>query len=152
MYSWLVVLHLVGLLVFVAAHGVSIWAAFRVRNERDPQLVLSHLTSSKQAVGGVYVGLLLLGIGGLGAAGSAGILLAPWVVASYVVLAITLVLMWTLATPYYIRLRELAGEGDKPADAAELALALRSRRPDILAAVGGAGLLVLTWLMVVKPG
>jgi hypothetical protein len=151
-YSWLVFIHLVGLIVFSAAHGVSILAAFRARSEPDPRLVLAHLAGSKVAVLGAYVGLLLLLAGGLGAAWSAGLLLAPWVVASYGVLLAVLVVMWVVATPYYIRLRGLAGDGDAPPDPAALAVALQSRRPELLASVGGLGLLVLTWLMVFKPG
>jgi uncharacterized membrane protein len=138
--------------VFAVAHGVSMAAAFRVRSlAGEPGLVATHLHTSKLATGGVYIGLVLLGVGGLGAAWSAGLLLAPWVVASYAVLAVTLVVMWAVATPYYIRLRELAGADGAPADGEALADALRSRRPEVLALVGGVGLLVLTWLMVLKP-
>ena len=33
----------------------------------------------------------------------------------------------------------------------ELAARLRSRRPELLAAIGGGGLLIVIWLMMVKP-
>jgi hypothetical protein len=151
MYSWLVFIHLVGLVLFAIAHGVSVYAAFTVRADRDPRMVASHLAGSKIAVGPMYVGLLLLGIGGLGAAWSAGILLAPWVIASYVVLLVVLGTMYAVATPYYIRIRELVGDG-ATVDQGELDAALASRRPEVLASVGAVGLVLLVYLMVIKPG
>jgi hypothetical protein len=151
MYEWSVFVHLVGLVLFAAAHGVSMFVAFRVRAEREPGVVGSLLTVSQWGVGLMYVGLLLLGLGGLAAAWSGGLLLAPWVVASYVALAIVLVVMWSVASPYYKRLRELVAEGGATVDRGALAGALDSRRPEVLAVVGFVGLGVLIWLMVLKP-
>jgi Predicted integral membrane protein (DUF2269) len=151
MYSWLVFVHLVGLVVFAIAHGASAFVAFRVRGEREPALIAALLGLSQIAVGGLYVGLVLLGIGGLGAAWQGGLLTAPWVVWSYVALAVVLVVMWAVASPYYGNLRKLAADPAAGSDG-RLAQALDSRRPEALLVVGGAGLLVLVWLMVLKPG
>jgi hypothetical protein len=155
MYTWLVVLHLVGLLVFVAAHGVSGWIAFRVRGERDRRIIEALLGMSLMAARAAYVGLLLLGLGGLGAAWDAGLLLAPWVVWSYIVVVIVLVAMYAVASPYYMGIRQQLepkpGKGEPISDA-DLVARLDSRRPEILLTVGGVGLLVLVWLMVAKPG
>ena len=79
MYSWLVVLHLVGLAVFLVAHGVSMWVAFRIRGEPNRDLVAALLGMSARGSQAMYLGLVLLGIGGLGAAASAGWLTAGWV-------------------------------------------------------------------------
>lgn len=152
MYQALVFLHLVGVVVFAIAHGVSMFAAFRVRGERDPKVIAAILGLSKLALGTLYLGLLLLGIGGLGAAWSAGALLAPWAIASYVVLVIVLGAMYALATPYYVKVRELVGDGTAEVNPAELERMLATRRPETLVAVGGVGLLVLVWLMVFRPG
>ena len=149
MYSWLVFVHLVGLVVFAIGHGVSVFVAFRARSERDPKVIATLLDMSKNAVGALYLGLLLLAIGGLGAAWQGGLLTAPWVVASYVVLGVVLVVMWSVATPYYVKVREMAK--DAAAGDGRLAAALDTRRPEILLGVGGVGLLVLVWLMVLKP-
>lgn len=151
MYQWLAFLHLVGVLVFVAAHGVSMFVAFRIRSERDPAVVASHLSVSQLATRIAYIGLVLLGVGGLGAAGSGGMLVEPWAIASYVVLGLVLVAMYAVATPYYIKVRQLVGEGGGSADRDALATMLDSRRPEVLLAVGGLGLLVLFWLMVFRP-
>jgi len=151
MYSWLVFVHLVGLVVFAIAHGVSGFVAFRVRAERDPDVIAALLGISQMAVGGLYVGLLLLGIGGLGAAWQGGLLTAPWVVASYVAVGAVLIVMWSVASPYYGKVRELMNDTAAGSDG-RLAAALDSRRPEVLLTVGGVGLLVLVWLMVLKPG
>ena len=103
----------------------------------------------------LYVGLLVLGIGGLGAAAQVGWLTAPWVVASYVVVVVVLVLMWAIAGSYYYALRDgLEGTPKVPRlDDEALAARLRSsRRPEILAVIGGTGLVILIALMTVRPG
>jgi hypothetical protein len=151
MYTGLVFVHLVGLVVFAVAHGVSVFAAFRARRERDARVIGTLLDVSKNAVGGLYIGLVLLGIGGLGAAWQGNLLTAPWIVGSYVALAVVLVVMWSVATPYYVKIRELATDPAAGADG-RLTEALDSRRPEVLLAVGGIGLLVLVYLMVLKPG
>jgi asparagine N-glycosylation enzyme membrane subunit Stt3 len=103
----------------------------------------------------MYLGLLLLGIGGLGAAASAGILLAPWVIASYVVVVVTLLAIWAIGAGFYYPLREgLEGTEMTPRlDDAELRARLAgSGRPEALASVGLVSLTVLVWLMTINPG
>jgi uncharacterized membrane protein len=152
MYQALVFIHLVGVVIMAVAHGVSIFAAFRVRRETDPRVVAAILGMSKSAVLLLYVGFLLLAVGGFGAAWQSGVLLAPWAIASYVVLIGVISVMYGVATGYYVRLRTLAsGDGAEPVDVAALQAALVTRRPELLAVVGASGLLVLLWLMVVRP-
>ena len=152
MYQALVLIHIVGVVVMAVAHGVSIFAAFRVRRETDPRIVAAVLGMSKSAVMVLYIGFLLLAIGGFGAAWQAGTLLAPWAIASYVVLVVVVSVMYAVATPYYVRVRELAsGTGEDVVDASAMQAALDTRRPEILAIVGTTGLLILLWLMVVRP-
>lgn len=153
MYQALVFVHLVGVVVMAVAHGVSIFAAFRVRGESDPGIVAAVLGMSKTAVLLLYVGFLLMAVGGFGAAWQAGVLLAPWTIASYVVLVVVIAVMYTVATPFYVRVREMASgqaTGGAP-DAEAMQAALATRRPEILAAVGGIGAIVLLWLMVARP-
>ncbi|HEY3522313.1 MAG TPA: hypothetical protein VGK63_01305, partial [Candidatus Limnocylindrales bacterium] len=80
LYPWLVFVHLLGVVGFVAAHGVSMWTAFAIRRARDRDVLIALLGLSKRAVGHTYAGLLLLAIGGLGAAWVSDQLLATWVV------------------------------------------------------------------------
>jgi hypothetical protein len=102
----------------------------------------------------MYLGLLLLGIGGLGAAGSAGLLTAPWIVASYVVLIVVFIAMYALGAGFYYPLREeLDGTDGAPAlDSGAMVTRLQNRRPEALSLLGFGGLAVLIWLMVFKPG
>ena len=155
MYPWLVALHLLGLVVFLLCHAVSMWVAFRVRGEENRDVIAALLGLSARGNQAMYLGLLLLGIGGLGAAASAGLLLAPWVIASYVVVVVTLVAMWAMGAGFYYPLREgLAGTDKTPRlDDAELRARLAgSRRPEALAGVGLGALVLLVWLMTLKPG
>jgi hypothetical protein len=153
-YPWLVFVHLVGLVVFVATHGVSMLVAFRVRRERDRRTIATLLELSGQATQASYLGLIVLGIGGLGAAWVSDQLLRPWVVASYVVVVAVLVGMFSIAPGYYYPLREAisGAKGASPIGDDELVARLRTRRPEALALIGGIGLAVLLWLMVLKPG
>ncbi|MGK2850420.1 MAG: DUF2269 family protein [Candidatus Limnocylindrales bacterium] len=153
MYQALVFLHLLGVVIMAVAHGVSIFAAFRVRGESDPGIVAAVLGMSKTAVMLLYVGFLLMAVGGFGAAWQAGVLLAPWTIASYIVLVLVISVMYVVATPFYVRVRELAsGPGGQAPDVEAMEAALATRRPEVLAFVGGTGAIVLLWLMVVRPG
>jgi Predicted integral membrane protein (DUF2269) len=152
-YQWFVFTHLAGLVLFVLAHGASAFASFQMRTLRDPDVVAGYLTMSAQATRAAYVGLLVLLIGGAGAATVNGFWPQPWVWGSVVVLIAVIVGMYAVGARYYYRLRDLltAKDGTPPIEPEALAAYLDSRVPDILAAIGGLGLLVLVWLMVMKP-
>ena len=154
MYQWFVLAHLVGLVVFVFCHGASAFVAFQIRRMRDPVAIANQLELSQQATRLAYIGLILLLIGGAGAATVNDFWSKSWVWGSVVVLVIVLVAMYVVGARYYYGLRDrLAGKGGTtPIAGDELAAYLDSRVPDILSGIGGLGLLVLVWLMVVKPG
>jgi len=154
MYQWLVFVHLVGLVLFLLMHGVSMWAAFGVRSDPRPETARVLLGLSMRANQAMYLGLLLLIVGGLGAAWNANQLTAGWIVASYVVLIVVIAGMYALGASFYYPLREALlpkDGGPSTIDAAELAQRVANRRPEGLAVVGLGGLLILTWLMVLKP-
>ncbi len=155
-YSWFVFAHLAGLVLFAICHGASAFMAFRIRGERDPAIVASILQTGALSIGPMYVGLLLLIVGGLGAAAGLNLWGEPWVIASIVVFIAVLVLMYAIASPYYMALRkaleERGPDGRPTMEPAALARQLDTRRPEILALVGTVGLLLLVWLMVIKPG
>jgi hypothetical protein len=156
MYPWFVFAHLLGLVVFAICHGASVFMSFRIRAERDPAVVDALLKSGQLSVGPMYIGLVLLGVGGLGAAASANLWGRPYILASIAVFIVVLVVMWSVGSPYYMGLRmtlEARGPDGRPSiEPSELATMLDTRRPDVLAAVGTIGLGLLVWLMVVKPG
>ena len=156
MYQWLVFAHLLGLVIFAICHGASVFMAFRLRGERDPVVVESILKVGQLSVGPMYIGLLLLAVGGLGAAWNQNLWGNTWIIASIAVFIVVLVVMWSIASPYYMGLRkafeERGPDGGPAIDGSVLAGMLETRRPDILAAVGTIGLVLLVWLMVIKPG
>jgi predicted integral membrane protein DUF2269 len=156
LYLWFVVIHLIGLVLFAISHGASAFMSFRLRSERDPVVVDSLLKVGQMGVGPMYIGLLLLTVGGLGAAAGANLWGKTWVIASIVVFIVVLVVMWAVASPYYMGLRkafEERGQDGRPAiEPSALARMLDTRRPEILSLVGTVGLVLLVWLMVIKPG
>ena len=155
MYAWLVLVHLTGLVVFAVGHGVSAIMTFRIRGSRDRALVLELLALSQRSNQLAYLGLLLLLVGGIGAAAQAGLLTRTWVVATAVILVAVIGAMFALAAGFYYPLRRRLGEmrpdGTPALSADELAVALDNRRPDLLAGIGFGGLLVMIALMVLKP-
>ena len=134
----------------------SVFMSFRLRSERDPVVVDALLKVGQLAVGPMYLGLVLLIIGGLGAAAGGNLWGEPWIIASIVVFIVVLVVMWAVGSPYYMGLRksfeERAPDGRPAIEPATLARTLDSRRPDILTLVGTVGLALLVWLMVIQPG
>ena len=158
-YPWIVLLHVVGAFLFAISHGVSGFAAFSIRAaKRDPDRVKALLEVSGYSLGTMYLGLVLLLIGGIWAGISGGHFGRGWIWTAIVVLVVVIVAMYVMASRYYAQVRQAVGlpstldkepsSGSSPADLEAL---LTNRRPEILATIGGVGLLVLLWLMVVKP-
>lgn len=156
LYPWFVFAHLAGLVLFAISHGASAFMAFRLRSAPDVRTAAALLDIGKLSLGPMYIGLVLLIVGGLGAAAGADLWGRPWLIASIAVFIVVLVVMWAVASPYYMGLRkalEDVGPDGQPTITWEaLAGQLDSRRPEILLLVGTIGLLLLVWLMVIKPG
>ena len=153
-YRWWVLLHLLGVAIFLAAHGVSMWVAIRVRSERDRTRIETLLQLSGSSVALMYAGLLVLVIGGV-IAGFAG----RWWSFGWIWLAIGLlvmisVVMMAVASPYYRRIKEavkLRPSGVPRVSDEELDELLQARAPVISAGLGVATLAAIIWLMVWKP-
>ena len=159
MYEWIVLLHIVGAFVFVLSHGASAWMAMLLRGERDRAKISALLELSTASMGGTYVGLLLLLIGGIWAGIYANHFGRGWIWAAVAVLVVVIVVMYAVATPYFVRLRAATGMSvrGKPVDQALVApddelAALAARAPvAVLLTVGLGGLILILWLMVLKP-
>jgi len=160
-YPWIKLLHVAGAFGFVLAHGASALAAVRIRDEREPSRVAALLDLSSASLGLMYVSLLVLLAAGVTAGFIGGFWGEAWIWGAIVVLVIVVVAMYPLGSQHYARVRRAVGQkayGD-PQDAAppaplaadELAALLASPRPFVLAAFGGIGLVIILWLMVVKP-
>ena len=160
MYGFVVLLHVLGAFAFVAAHGVSMIAAFQLRGERDRQRQAQLLGMSGLAVGLMYIGLGTLLVAGIIAGFMGGHWGRAWIWASLVTLVVVIAVMYTVATPFYGRMRAAAGvPGSEqmaaklkpPPSPADLDALVTSNRPLLLALVGGIGLVVIVWLMLAKP-
>jgi hypothetical protein len=159
MYSYIVLLHVVGAFVFALAHGASFAVALRLRGVKSREQAAALLELSQLAIGGLYVGLVLLLIGGVWAGFAGNHWGRLWIWAALGVLIVIIVAMYAIATPYYGRMRVVAGVTTDPKQVArvgevapdELERMTASGRPLTLTAIGAIGLLVILWLMVVKP-
>jgi Predicted integral membrane protein (DUF2269) len=161
LYPWIVLLHVVGAFLFVLGHGASAMAAIRMREERDPARIAALLDLSGASLGMMYGGILVLLIGGVWAAFAGGWWGHLWIWLAIGLLVVITGAMYPLGSQYYGRVRNAVGlkKYNDPKDApaptptapAELDALLSSPRPFQLAAIGGVGLLLILWLMIVKP-
>ena len=161
MYQWIVLVHIVGAFLFVMAHGAAVWSAVQIRRERDPRRITALLDLSGMSLTALYVGLLVLLVGGIWAAIYQDWFRFLWPWAALIVLVAVVILMYVVATPFFKGLRIAIGQRTMglPKDApdptplpdAEIA-ALAARTPvNQLALIGFGGLLIILWLMVLKP-
>jgi hypothetical protein len=160
MYEWVVLLHVIGAFAFVAAHGVSMVAAFQLRAERDRARQAALLEVSGLGIGLMYIGLLLLLAAGILAGFMGGHWGSLWIWVALGTLVVVIAVMYAVATPFYGRMRAAAGVGQSaeraaqykpPAVEADLNALATSSRPIWLALVGGIGLIFIVWLMIAKP-
>jgi hypothetical protein len=153
MHLWVVYAHILGALLFMLAHGASAAVLVVLLSERDPVKVRVLLQLSQLTVGPAYIALLVLIVAGVWAgieiqAFSSGQL---WLWAAVVVLVVVLAGMYSTMSPVYGRVRQVLGDGSTEVNRAELDRALSSRAPLIGAVIGLVGILVILWLMVLKP-
>lgn len=153
-YRWWVFVHLVGVFGFLASHGVSMGVAFRLRKERDPERVAALLEVSSRSITPFYVSFLLLLVGGVVATFVGHLWSFGWIWAAIATLVLVSLLMFLIATPYYKRIRFIAramAEGSEAVTGEQFDAVLRSRRLEIVAAVGVAALGFILYLMLFKP-
>jgi hypothetical protein len=162
MYTALVVLHVLSVFGFLFAHGASAAVMFRVRHERDTARIHALLDLSAGLGGAMAVTALVLFVSGLVAGFMGGWWGRGWIWASLALFVGISVVMSGLGRPYLERVRRAIGvasvedrrkqrEASAPLPAADLGAVLASGRPRLVAVVGLGGLVVITWLMMVKP-
>ena len=161
LYPWIVFIHVAAAFLFVMGHGASMWTSDQIRRERDPARIRALLELSTRSLGLVYTALVTLLVAGIAAGIMGGHFSRGWIWAAIVVLIAIIVLMYALASRYYARVREAVGMRSymmpkdapepTPVSAEELALLVDNRRPDVIGLVGIIGLLIILWLMMLKP-
>lgn len=165
LHTWLVFIHVAGVLGFLIAHGVSAAAALRLRSERDPAAVRTLVDMSRRSMMIMSIGALvwlvagiIAGFTGRGGAGwwTSG---TYWIWASLVLAFVIIGVMTPWGRSWLNRVREAVGIDVKTGqvnpsfqvDPGTLDAAIRSGKPELLAAIGFGGFLIILWLMVFKP-
>ena len=157
---WLKFLHVAAGFAFAMAHGVSAFTTFKLRGERDTARVTALLDLSRYALPATDIAILVLLITGIVAGFVGNDWGHAWIWVSIGVLVFLFAYMSLRGLKHHDTIRHalgVAGFYDKKGaplpepDPAALAVALDSPRAVELVAVGGIGLAVLLWLMVVKP-
>lgn len=153
-WQWWLFLHIVGVLAFVGAHGVSLFVLYRVRGERDRKRIAGLIAFSGTTTRPMYIALGVLTIGGVGAAITLDLLTAWWLWISILILLTTIGLMTGLAKPYFRKITaacEVRPSGVPRVSDEELEQLLRSGEAHMITAMGGIGLLAILYLMMFKP-
>ena len=154
MYRWLLYAHLISVTGFLVSHGHSAVMALRLRRETSPDSIRSMVALSTLSHRVMYPFLVLILLTGivLGFAGSWWAY--KWIWTALAVLILTIIAMSTLGTQY----TPLRGEAREPRHRGPVA-----ETPDVIrkvaastnagpiTAVGVVALLVLIWLMTLKP-
>jgi hypothetical protein len=158
---WFALLHLLGAFAFVLGHGASAMVAIRLREERSPERVRALLDLSSSSLTVMYIGLLVLLVGGIAAGFAGGYWGRLWIWTSLGLLVAITVAMYPLGSLHYAKVRRAVGMPtfqDKkdaplpePVPAAELDTLLASNQPLLLTVIGGGGLVIILFLMILKP-
>ena len=161
LYPWVVLIHVLAAFAFALAHGVSAGVALKLRGERELPRVQALLDLSLVATGGMYAAIAVLLLAGVAAAFIAGLWGRGWIWAAIVLLVLLFAAMYARASTWFGELRRAAGQpyyrmgkGAQAAeapDSAKLAALTASGRPMEIAAIGYGGLVLILWLMVMKP-
>lgn len=156
MYRYWVVLHILGVAAFLLAHGVSMFALYRLRSvDLDRTRIVDTIAFSGATSRPMYVSLIVLTVAGF-VAGYQGKWLDDWWIWIAVgVLAGTTVLMTTIAKPYFKRISAACAmrpSGVPRTSDEELSELVRSPKVTLITAIGVGGLAIIIWLMVTKPG
>ena len=152
-----VFLHIVCVALFLLFHGVQMWAMFSLEPALpDREKIFDRAEQSRMVSTPMYVSLGLLVLFGV-IAGIDGDWFSHgwWLWGAIVVLLITVGLMSSLAGPFMKKVREGTtrwADGSYTMSDDELGSLLRGPRPRVIAFTGIAGLAILLWLMVYKPG
>ena len=161
LYPWLVLVHVVASFIFILGHGVSVFVMFRARREPDRARLgtLLDLSLSSQVV--TYGALLVALLAGLVAAISGDHFARGWPWATIVVVLLVGGVMTPLAAIPLNALRRALGQPigkdtkqgivPHPLPDADVVTLQARLRPELVSAIGLAGLVVLIWLMQAKP-
>jgi multisubunit Na+/H+ antiporter MnhG subunit len=160
-HVWIVWIHVVGVFLFLIGHGVSIFVAFRLRDEREPVAVRTLLDLSRRSISMMTVGLVIWFLGGIlaGFSGNYWTTGQYWIWASLILAIVVVAMMTPMGRFYFNRIRAAVGVDPNTnqvaqgfvVDEAALDAAIMSGKPMVLAAAGFGLIIVLSWLMFFRP-
>ena len=137
----------------MAAHGTSMAATVMVRRMRDPQRISGVLQLSATTVLAFYVSTLVLLVGGIGAG-----LQGRWFEQGWIWLSVGLfvaigILMFPMARGYFRRIRTVIElmESGTAVTQEDFVRVLNSGNPMVTVATGSVVILLIVYLMVLKP-
>lgn len=160
-HGTIVVVHVLGVLLFALAHGVSAAVLLRIRSERNPGALRRLLDLSRRSVKVMSIGYLLWFLSGVlaGFTGNWWTSGRLWIWVSLVIAIFITALMTPMGRFYLDRVRTALGVDPKTGaydptvqvDSTAIQAAIASGQPALVAAIGIGGLAVIVWLMLAKP-
>jgi cytochrome bd-type quinol oxidase subunit 2 len=154
-YEWVKYLHVVSVLTFVALHGVSMLVLFRIRGERDRKKIQDLLSLSGETTLPMYLSLGVIIVTGILAGLKFNWFRYWWLWAAIGILVASVGLMSAVAKPYFTKVKsacELRPSGVPRVSDEELGEILGGSSTWTITAIGVGALLVILYLMVMKPG
>jgi hypothetical protein len=161
---WLVFLHVVSVLGFIGVHGISAGVGFKLRGERERTRIAAYLELSNAYINTMYFFLAAILVTGIGAGIVGGWWTSGrlWIWAALVTFVVVSIAMYAIPVAHFNALRRAVGlptQDDRrrgtapppPAADEEVGRLLASSRPLVGAIVGIVGILILAWLMMLKP-
>lgn len=144
LYVWLKFFHMLGVATFLFTHGVTAGAALALRGTVS-QASRGLLKLSQASSAASYPSLLLIVVTGVWMAFAGHWWGQAWPWMAILVLVAVLGSMFWIARPYYLA-RDAASQADEA-----VADRLSKARPIAAFWIGGVSVLILVFLMVVKP-
>jgi hypothetical protein len=163
-YRWIVLVHVASVFGFLLAHGVTVFVSFRLRDEREREHLRALLDLSAGSASWSNGSLSVVLLSGVIAGFAGGWWRHGWIWVSLGIFLAIAGLMTARGTAYFRELRSAVGfpykvpwqapKADPALEAADDATLDRLRhsaRPFELLALGLGGLLLILWLMILKP-
>ena len=162
LYQLIVFLHVIAVLGYLLAHGVSASVSYAIKKERDVNRIRALLDLSAASYPAMLWTLLAIFVFGLAAAFlNMAWWRFGWIWASILVLVVIVVLMAIYGAGVFGEIRKAAGlpymvKGKpfpaEPAKSDKEVFALVSKvNPTLLLVIGYGGFAVIAWLMTAKP-
>ncbi len=161
MHKWVVLLHVLGVMGFMLAHGGTTAMTLLLKRQRDFDHMRALLDLSRHSGPTFGVALLLLLGSGITAGFTGRWWGEGWIWASLAILIAITAVMSLSSRAHYHKLRKVLGlpyfDGRRdqpalpPASEAEIWAVQATLRPGLLAAVGFGGTALIAWLMMFKP-